>query len=66
MKQPYLQRNYGTRKENIMALSQDLINQFVKLTDREEKPKEVTVNGTYKMINGEAESQILTFLFPSV
>ena len=41
-----------------MALSQDLINQFVKLTDREEKPKEVTVNGTYKMINGEEYVQI--------
>ena len=33
-----------------MALSQDLINQFVKLTNKEEKPKEVTVNGTYKTI----------------
>lgn len=41
-----------------MALSQDLINQFVKLTDREEKPKEVTVNGTYKTINGEEYVQI--------
>ena len=41
-----------------MALSQDLINQFVKLTDKEEKPKEVTVNGTYKMINGEEYVQI--------
>lgn len=41
-----------------MALSQDLINQFVKLTDRKEKPKEVTVNGTYKMINGEEYVQI--------
>lgn len=41
-----------------MALSQDLINQFVKLTDREKKPKEVTVNGTYKMINGEEYVQI--------
>ena len=41
-----------------MALSQDLINQFVKLTDKEEKPKEVTVNGTYKTINGEEYVQI--------
>lgn len=41
-----------------MALSQYLINQFVKLTDKEEKPKEVTVNGTYKMINGEEYVQI--------
>ena len=41
-----------------MALSQDLINQFVKLTDREEKPKEITVNGTYKTINGEEYVQI--------
>lgn len=41
-----------------MALSQDLINQFVKLTDKEEKPKEVTVNGTYRMINGEEYVQI--------
>lgn len=41
-----------------MALSQDLINQFVKLTDIEEKPKEVTVNGTYKTINGEEYVQI--------
>lgn len=41
-----------------MALSQDLINKFVKLTDKEEKPKEVTVNGTYKMINGEEYVQI--------
>lgn len=41
-----------------MTLSQDLINQFVKLTDKEEKPKEVTVNGTYKMINGEEYVQI--------
>ena len=41
-----------------MALSQDLINQFVKLTEKEEKSKEVTVNGTYKMINGEEFVQI--------
>lgn len=41
-----------------MSLSQDLINQFVKLTNKEEKPKEVTVNGTYKMINGEEYVQI--------
>lgn len=41
-----------------MALSQDLINQFVKLTDKEKKPKEVTVNGTYKMINSEEYVQI--------
>ena len=41
-----------------MALSQDLINQFVKLTEKEEKPKEVTVNGTYKTINGEEFVQI--------
>ena len=41
-----------------MALSQDLINQFVKLTNKEEKPKEVTVNGTYKTINGEEYVQI--------
>ena len=41
-----------------MALSQDLINQFVKLTDKEEKPKEVIVNGTYRMINGEEYVQI--------
>lgn len=41
-----------------MALSQDLINQFVKLTDKKEKPKEVTVNGTYKIINGEEYVQI--------
>ena len=41
-----------------MALSQDLINQFVKLTDKEEKSKEVTVNGTYRMINGEEYVQI--------
>ena len=36
-----------------MALSQDLINQFTKLTSREKENKEVTVNGTYKTINGE-------------
>lgn len=41
-----------------MALPQDLINQFVKLTNNEEKPKEVTVNGTYKMINDEEYVQI--------
>ena len=41
-----------------MALSQDLINQFVKLTNNEEKPKEVTVKGTYKMINNEEFVQI--------
>ena len=42
MKQLYSQRNYGTRKENVMALSQDLINQFVKLTDKEEKPEDTS------------------------
>ena len=41
-----------------MALSQDLINQFVKLTNKEEKTKEITVNGTYKTINGEEFVQI--------
>ena len=41
-----------------MALSQDLINQFVKLTNKEEEPKETTVNGTYKTINGEEFVQI--------
>ena len=41
-----------------MALSQDLINQFAKLTVKEEKPKEVTVNGIYKVINGEEFVQI--------
>ena len=41
-----------------MALSQDLINQFVKLTNKKEKPKEVIVNGTYKTINGEEFVQI--------
>ena len=41
-----------------MALSQDLINQFVKLTENKEKPQEVTVNGTYKTINGEEYVQI--------
>lgn len=41
-----------------MALSQDLINQFVKLTEKEEKPKEVTVNGTYKTVNGQEYVQI--------
>lgn len=41
-----------------MALSQDLINQFVKLTDKEDKPKEVIVNGTYRTINGEEYVQI--------
>lgn len=34
-----------------MALSQDLIDQFVKLTNKDEKPTEVTVNGVYKTIN---------------
>ena len=41
-----------------MALSQDLINQFVKLTEKEEKPKEITVNGTYKTVDGEEFVQI--------
>ena len=41
-----------------MALSQDLINQFAKLTVKEEKPKEVTVNGIYKVVNGEEFVQI--------
>lgn len=41
-----------------MALSQDLINQFVKLTEQKEEPKEVTVNGIYKTINGEEYVQI--------
>lgn len=41
-----------------MALSQDLINQFVKLTNKEEKPKEVTAKGTYKIINNEEFVQI--------
>ena len=36
-----------------MALSQDLINQFTKLTSQEKENKEITVNGTYKIINGE-------------
>jgi hypothetical protein len=58
MKQLYSQKNYGIRKENIMALSQDLINQFAKLTVKEEKPKEVTVNGIYKVVNGEEFVQI--------
>lgn len=35
-----------------MALSQDIINQFVKLTNTDEKPKESTVNGTYKTVDG--------------
>lgn len=34
-----------------MALSQSLIDQFVKLTTVEKEDKEVTVNGTYKKIN---------------
>ena len=41
-----------------MALSQDLINQFVKLTEQKEEQKEVTVNGIYKTINGEEYVQI--------
>lgn len=41
-----------------MALSQDLINQFAKLTVKEEKPKEVTVNGIFKVVNGEEFVQI--------
>ena len=41
-----------------MALSQDLISQFVKLTEKQEQPKETTVNGTYKTINGEEFVQI--------
>ena len=35
-----------------MALSQDLIDQFVQLTKKEEKPTETTINGTYKTVNG--------------
>lgn len=34
-----------------MALSQSLIDQFVKLTTVEKEDKEVTVNGTYKKVN---------------
>ncbi len=41
-----------------MALSKDLVNQFVKLTTQQERPKEVTVNGTYKKINNEEFVQI--------
>ena len=41
-----------------MALSQDLINQFAKLTVKEEKPTETTVNGTYKTIDGVEYVQI--------
>lgn len=41
-----------------MALSQDLISQFVKLTEKQEQPKDTTVNGTYKTINGEEFVQI--------
>ena len=41
-----------------MALTQDLINQFAKLTNNNEKKKEVTVKGTYKMINNEEFVQI--------
>lgn len=41
-----------------MALSKDLVNQFVKLTSQQERPKEVTVNGTYKKINNEEFVQI--------
>ena len=35
-----------------MALSEDIINQFVKLTKQKEESKEATVNGTYKVIDG--------------
>lgn len=41
-----------------MGLSQNLIDQFVKLTNKDEKPSEVTVNGTYKNINGKEYVQI--------
>lgn len=41
-----------------MALTHDLINQFVKLTEQKQEPKEVTVNGVYKIINGEEYVQI--------
>lgn len=42
-----------------MALSQDLISEFAKLTNNEPKKQtESTVNGTYKTINGEEYVQI--------
>ena len=43
-----------------MALSQDLINQFAKLTNNNENRKnnETTVKGTYKIIDGEEFVQI--------
>ena len=42
-----------------MALSQDLVSQFAKLTNNESKQKsDTTVNGTYKTINGEEYVQI--------
>lgn len=41
-----------------MALSQDLINQFGKLMTPKEEPKESTVNGTYKKVDGKEYVQI--------
>lgn len=41
-----------------MALSQNLINQFVDLTKKENEQKETTVNGTFKLINGKEYVQI--------
>ena len=42
-----------------MALTQDLVNQFVKMTNDNKKEKqEVTVKATYKKINGEDYAQL--------
>lgn len=41
-----------------MALSKDLINQFVKLTTPEQQPTETTVNGTYKKVGNVEYVQI--------
>lgn len=41
-----------------MALSQDIINQFVDLTKQEKTEKEVTVNGLYKKIDGKEYVQL--------
>lgn len=41
-----------------MALSKDLVNQFVKLTTPEQQPTETTVNGTYKKVGNVEYVQI--------
>ena len=41
-----------------MALSQDIINQFIDLTKKDTEQREKTFNGTYKTINGKEYVQV--------